>query len=119
MEGAPAEHLRFAPWQQLRPLLAGHCRVLVHQCHMRRVSMPSATYCLSFWVPSFIPAVAVCRPKPPHQSLQTTPPPGPCTTPRRFVDSSTLLPNAAAPRPPHILMHEMLHVLGLTHAGRG
>nr|BAB68383.1 matrix metalloprotease 2 [Chlamydomonas reinhardtii]BAB68385.1 matrix metalloprotease 2 [Chlamydomonas reinhardtii] len=36
-----------------------------------------------------------------------------------FVDSSTLLPNAAAPRPPHILMHEMLHVLGLTHAGRG
>ncbi|KAG2437925.1 hypothetical protein HXX76_005541 [Chlamydomonas incerta] len=36
-----------------------------------------------------------------------------------FVDASTLTPNAAAPHPPHILMHELLHVLGLTHADRG
>ncbi|KAG2437926.1 hypothetical protein HXX76_005542 [Chlamydomonas incerta] len=36
-----------------------------------------------------------------------------------FVDASTLTPNAGGPHPPHILMHELLHVQGLTHADRG
>ncbi|KAG2449867.1 hypothetical protein HYH02_005390 [Chlamydomonas schloesseri] len=41
-----------------------------------------------------------------------------------FVDASTLLPPvsaaaAAPPRPPHVLMHELLHVQGLSHAAYG